>query len=155
MIRAWRPAVTTSVCSRYAPTQPPPTARCMRGPGEAMVDAASGPNGGRFFVEAQRDVLVAFFGAFAGFSAFGAVIASFLASSNALPWLGALWGGGEAVPLETGLLADRPGLVPAVAEIRWREWGVAKGRHSGRGVSTGGRRLGPWSDGQDRSTGGR
>src|SRR5208282_193417 len=44
-------------------------------------------------MEAQQDVLIAFFGAFAGFSAFGAVIATFLASSNALPWLGALWGG--------------------------------------------------------------
>jgi hypothetical protein len=44
-------------------------------------------------MEAQREVLIAFFGAFAGFSAFGAVIATFLASSNALPWLGALWGG--------------------------------------------------------------
>jgi hypothetical protein len=44
-------------------------------------------------VEVQRDVLIAFFGAFAGFSAFGVVIATFLASSNALPWLGAMWGG--------------------------------------------------------------
>jgi hypothetical protein len=44
-------------------------------------------------MEAQREVLIAFLGAFAGFSAFGAVIATFLASSNALPWLGALWGG--------------------------------------------------------------
>jgi uncharacterized membrane protein len=44
-------------------------------------------------VDAQRDVLIGFFGAFAGFSAFGAVIATFLATSNALPWLGAFWGG--------------------------------------------------------------
>jgi hypothetical protein len=44
-------------------------------------------------MEAQREVLIAFLGAFAGFSAFGAVIATFLASGNALQWLGALWGG--------------------------------------------------------------
>jgi len=32
--------------------------------------------------------------------------------------------GGEATaPLEIALLADHPDLIPAVAEIRWREWG--------------------------------
>jgi hypothetical protein len=41
---------------------------------------------------AQRDVLIAFFSAFSGFTAFGAVIATFLASSDALSWLGAFWG---------------------------------------------------------------
>lgn len=40
----------------------------------------------------QQDVMIAFFGAFAGFSAFGTVIATFLVSSNALPRLGARWG---------------------------------------------------------------
>ena len=39
----------------------------------------------------QQDVMIAFFGAFAGFSAFGTVIATFLVSSNALPRLGARW----------------------------------------------------------------
>lgn len=40
---------------------------------------------------AQREVMITFFSAFAGFSAFGAVIATFLASSNALPRLAASW----------------------------------------------------------------
>lgn len=41
----------------------------------------------------QQDVMIAFFSAFAGFTAFGAVIATFLASSEALPWIAAWWGG--------------------------------------------------------------
>jgi uncharacterized membrane protein len=44
-------------------------------------------------VAGQQDVMIAFFSAFAGFTAFGAVIATFLASSQALPWIAAWWGG--------------------------------------------------------------
>jgi hypothetical protein len=44
-------------------------------------------------VAGQQDVMLAFFSAFAGFTAFGAVIATFLASSQALPWIAAWWGG--------------------------------------------------------------
>jgi hypothetical protein len=47
-------------------------------------------------VAGQRDVMIAIFSAFAGFTAFGAVIATFLASSEALPWIAA-WSGGHGV----------------------------------------------------------
>ena len=59
---------------------------------------------------AQREVMITFFSAFAGFSAFGAVIATFLASSNALPRLAAWWGGHghmEARQLPPGPGRDR------------------------------------------------
>lgn len=59
---------------------------------------------------AQREVMITFFSAFAGFSAFGAVIATFLASSNALPRLAASWGGHghtEARQLPPGPGRDR------------------------------------------------
>jgi hypothetical protein len=61
-------------------------------------------------VAAQREVMITFFSAFAGFSAFGAVIATFLASSNALPRLAASWGGHghtEARQLPAGPGRDR------------------------------------------------
>jgi hypothetical protein len=57
---------------------------------------------------AQREVMITFFSAFAGFSAFGAVIATFLASSNALPRLAASWGGhGHAEARQLPLGPDR------------------------------------------------
>jgi hypothetical protein len=40
----------------------------------------------------MQNVMIAFFGAFAGFSAFGTVIATFLVSSDALSGIGARWG---------------------------------------------------------------
>ena len=56
---------------------------------------------------AQHDVVIAFLGAFAGFSAFGAVIATFLASSDALPRFAAWWGAraraeAEQLPTDRG-----------------------------------------------------
>lgn len=41
---------------------------------------------------AQPDVMIAFFGAFAGFSAFGTIIATFLISGDGLQRLAARWG---------------------------------------------------------------
>jgi hypothetical protein len=66
--------------------------------------------GGAGMMSAQQNVMMAFFGAFAGFTAFGTVVASFLVSSNALPRLAALWGAHgveEAQGLPAGPERDR------------------------------------------------